>query len=146
MEFFSGIQHPHLDIPALKNLLTIDNLPGLCASISSATPDSDNAGNIYCLWGAFSLRRDEIRNGVRYALLDCPHALTWTITADEANEALIVHCTIDKAQPDPEFAESIEMFVADWSDGMRNALARQAGCFTPGVAGSFTQSKGAGSN
>lgn len=61
MEFFSGIQHPHLDIPALKNLLTIDNLPSLCASISSATPDSDNAGNIYCLWGAFSLRRDEIR-------------------------------------------------------------------------------------
>jgi len=136
MEFFSEIQHPHLDIPALKNLLTIDNLPSLCASISSATPNSHNAGNIYCLWGAFSLRRDEIRNGIRYALLDFPHALTWTITADEANEA----------QPDPEFAESIEMFVSDWSDGMRNALARQAGCFTPGVAGSFTQSTGSGSN
>lgn len=139
MEFFSEIRHPHLDIPALKNLLTIDNLPSLCASISSATPDSDNGGNIYCLWGAFSLRRDEIRKGVRYALLDCPHALTWTITADEANEALIVHCTIDKTQPDPEFAESIEMFISDWSDGMRNALARQAGCFTPGVTGSFTR-------
>lgn len=146
MEFFSKIQHPHLDISMLKNLLTIDNLPSLCASISSATSDSDNAGNIYCLWGAFSLRRDEIRNGVRYALLDCPHALTWTITADEAKEALIVHCTIDKTQPDPEFAESIEVFVSDWSDGMRNALAGQAACFTPGVAGSFTQSMGSGSN
>lgn len=146
MEFFSGIPHPHLDVPALKNLLTIDNLPSLCASISSATSDSDDAGNIYCLWGAFSVRRDEIRNGVRYALLDCPHALTWTITADETNEALIVHCTIDKAQPDPEFAESIEMFVSDWSDGVRNALTGQADCFTTGVAGSLAYSQGAGSN
>jgi len=72
--------------------------------------------------GAFSVRRDEIRNGVRYALLECPHALAWTVTLDEAREHVTIHCTIDKTQPDPEFAESIHGFVADWADGVREGF------------------------
>ena len=146
MEFFQEVHYPGLDIPHLKQWLTIRNLPNLCASIDTAVPSTENEGDLYCLWGAFNVRRDEIRNGVRYALVNCPHALAWTVTLDEAWEHVVIHCTIDKTQPDPEFAESIEMFVSDWSDGMRNALAKQAGGFMPGVAGSFTQLTGAGSN
>jgi hypothetical protein len=123
MEFLHRLPHPSPDIAALKALLTIRDLPALCASIHAATPESDGTGDIHCLWGVFNLRRDELRNGVRYALLDCPHALAWTITADPANQALIIHCTIDKTHPDPEFAESIEMFVTDWSEGLGRVLA-----------------------
>ncbi|HBU29181.1 MAG: hypothetical protein A2X71_01415 [Thiobacillus sp. GWE1_62_9] len=123
MEFFRTLHQPRLDVPALKALLAIHNLPALCASISTATPGDGDAGDIYCLWGGFSLRRDELRNGVRYALLDCPHALAWTVTLDEMREHVVIHCTIDKTHPDPEFAESIETFVSDWSDGISKVLA-----------------------
>ena len=129
MEFLREVHHPGLGIPGLKTALTIGDLPRLCASISTATAHTENDGALYCLWGAFNVRRDEIRNGVRYALLDCPHALAWTVTLDEARGHVIIHCTIDKTHPDPEFAESIHTFVADWADGMREgfaALARSA--------------------
>lgn len=124
MEFFREVHHTGLDIPALKNLLSIGNLTTLCASISTVTLGGENEGDIYCIWGAFKVRREEIRNGVRYALIDCPHALAWTNTFDEARQNLTIHCTIDKTHPDPEFVESIHAFVSDWSDGMRKALRR----------------------
>lgn len=127
MEFFREVLRPGLGIARLKRLLTIESLPSLCASISTATPRTESDGDLYCLWGTFDVRRDEIRNGVRYALLDCPHALAWTITLDEDREHVIIHCTIDKTNPDPEFAESIHAFVADWAAGVRdvlNAVAR----------------------
>lgn len=118
MEFFQEIHHPGITLPALKHALAIENLPALCASISTATAVSESEGELYCLWGAFSVRRDEIRKGVRFALSECPHALAWTVTLDEARTCMIVHCTIDKTHPDPEFAESIRDFVADWAVGL----------------------------
>lgn len=122
MEFFQEVHHPGLAISRLRQSLTIENLPNLCASISAASPRSESEGELYCLWGSFSVRRDEIRNGVRYALVECPHALAWTVTLDEAREHVVIHCTIDKTQPDPEFAESIHAFIADWADGVREGL------------------------
>jgi hypothetical protein len=122
MEFFREVHHAGLDIPALKNVLTINNLTNLCASISAVTPVSDHEGDIYCIWGAFQVRREEIRYGVRYALINCPHALAWTITFDETRQHVIIHCTIDKTHQDPEFIESIHAFVADWAHGLTQAL------------------------
>lgn len=124
MEFSREFHCPALDIRDLKGMLTVGDLPQLCASIVSATSSGENQGDIYCVWGAFSVRRDEIRNGVRYALTECPHALAWTVTYDEACQNVIVHCTIDKTHQDPDFVESIHAFVSDWSDGMRQALQR----------------------
>jgi hypothetical protein len=122
MEFFREVHHAGLNISHLKKLLTIGNLTSLCASISTATPCSENEGEIYCIWGAFNVRRDEIRHGVRYALINCPHALAWTVTYDDAQQNVIVHCTIDKTDQDPEFVDSIHAFVSDWSNGMAQAL------------------------
>ena len=126
MEFLQEVHHPGLAIPRLKQSLTIKNLPNLCASISTAASRTENEGDLYCLWGSFNVRRDELRNGVRYALVDCPHALAWTVTLDEAREHVIIHCTIDKTRPDPEFAESIRGFVADWADGVREGFRASA--------------------
>lgn len=131
MEFFQEVHHPGLATPRLKQSLTIENLPNLCASISTAAARSESEGDLYCLWGSFSVRRDEIRNGVRYALVECPHALAWTVTLDEVREHVIIHCTIDKAQPDPEFADSIHGFVADWADGVREGFRASAPSFEP---------------
>lgn len=124
MEFFRELHYADVDIPHLKRLLTISNLTSLCKSISTTTPSSENEGDIYCIWGAFNVRREEIRHGVRYALINCPHALAWTVTYDEAHQNLIIHCTIDKTQQDPEFIDSINEFVSDWSHGMTQALQK----------------------
>ncbi|MDZ7586110.1 MAG: hypothetical protein U0938_14945 [Thiobacillus sp.] len=60
--------------------MPIGNLTNLCASIGTVTPGGENEGDIYCIWGAFKMRREEIGSGVRYAPIDCPHALAWTNT------------------------------------------------------------------
>lgn len=122
MEFFREVRHAGLDVVQLKNLLTIGNLTSLCASISMASSSNESEGEIYCIWGAFNVRRDEIRHGVRYALINCPHALAWTVTYDDVQQHVIVHCTIDKVDQDPEFIDSIHAFVSDWSSGMAQAL------------------------
>lgn len=111
-----------MDIDALKGLLQISALPNHCRSIDSVISDKHNVGEIYCVWGQFSVSREEIRNGVRFALLECPHAFAWTITYHEDRKILVVHCTIDDRDEDEEFVETIKDFAADWGFGLANAL------------------------
>ncbi len=120
MEFFKNVHGSNLDISGLKKLLSIDNLPRLCACISSVIHTDENEADIYCLWGAFDLKREEIRYGVRFSLLNCPHALAWTVTLDEENQAITIHCTINEVETDEDFVFSIREFVTDWSTGIRD--------------------------
>jgi hypothetical protein len=122
MEFFQKVHNPDMDITDLKQLLTINSLTGLCASISSVTSLNDNEADIYCVWGAFVVRREEIRYGIRFSLLNCPHALAWTITYHEEDQNIVIHCTIDETETEQDFIESIDEFVADWSTGIAKAL------------------------
>ena len=122
MEFFEEVEKQSVDIEALKDLLQISVLPSLCRSIDSVISEDHNEGEIYCVWGQFNISREVIRNGVRFALLDCPHAFAWTITYHEGRNMLVVHCTIDDREEDKEFIESIQEFVSDWGYGLGNAL------------------------
>ena len=122
MEFFREVHSPDLDADRLKRILAIHNLSTLCDSIDTVDPNGENEAGIYCIWGSFDVRREEIRYGVRFSLLNCPHALAWTVTFDEASRNIIIHCTIDKRETDPDFIESIHVFVSDWSRGIATAL------------------------
>ncbi len=126
MEFFAKIDHQTIDAEKLFELVTIVHLPQLCASISSAvsTQSPDN-GEIYCIWGLFQVSREKIRNGVRLALLNCPHALAWTIAVKRDQAAVVVHCTIDDEEAEIEFVESIESFMCDWEQGLKKVLGRR---------------------
>ena len=95
MEFFEEIERRKVSIEALKGLLQISTLPHHCGSIDSVISDEHNVGEIYCVWGQFEVSREEIKNGVRFALLDCPHAFAWTITYHDDRNKLVIHCTID---------------------------------------------------
>jgi len=122
MEFFQEVSANDLDVSHLKHLLTIKNLPVMCASINTVISEQGNEADIYCIWGNFNLRRDEIRYGIRFSLLNCPHALAWTITFDEERQNIVIHCTIiDKAEQE-DFINSIHEFVTDWSVGITKAL------------------------
>ena len=122
MEFFKTVHSPDFDVGNLKNLFTIDNLTNLCASISAVTSQKENSAEIFCLWGVFNLTREEIRYGIRFSLLNCPHALAWTITFHELSQDIVIHCTIDKTNIDSDFVDSIYEFIADWSKGVAKFL------------------------
>jgi hypothetical protein len=125
MEFFQEVHAPDFDVQQLKNLATISNLPMLCTSIDNIISEKGDEADIYCLWGEFNVSRLEIRHGVRFSLLNCPHALAWTLTYKEADQTIIIHCTIDSADEntEPDFAESINVFINDWSEGITKSIS-----------------------
>lgn len=123
MEFFSEISPAAVTIDELQQQLQIASLPSLCASIDTVISEQGGHGEIYCLWGQFTVSRQLIRNGVRFALLECPHALAWTVTLKEDINSLVVHCTIDDQQTEAEFAETIELFVEDWANGLKKVFS-----------------------
>lgn len=76
------------------------------------------------LWGEFKIGFNKIKGGVRFSLLDCPNALTWTITfgyPPEQNQ-VILHCTINRTQKPTEFIEEINEFLDEWQEGLESKL------------------------
>jgi hypothetical protein len=114
VEFFAEIKNKNLDKDSLKKLLSIAQLSTLCRSIDTVILDNMDNGRIYCTWGEFEVNREELDYGIRFTLPHCPGALAWTITYDEYTNEIVIHCTINKKQPDADFIASIEQFVADW--------------------------------
>ena len=115
MEFF-GVAEVEVDIARLQENMTIGNVCKMCGSISEVIRDDPSTGEIYCVWGQFSINRENIGHGVRFSLPDCPNALAWTVTSE--NKQVLVHCTTNKSTHDPDFIESIRQFVQDWTFGV----------------------------
>lgn len=111
MEWFHHIQ-PEIPASEIQRLCTLENLPQLCSDVYEIT----QADEISCVWGVFSTHVEILKNGVRYALTSCPNALQWTITT--RNSETTIHCTINHAAPDPDFAASIQIFTEKFHDGL----------------------------
>lgn len=122
MEFFQELELPNLNIDHMKELLTINSLPDFCSSIDTVLSEKGNEGEIYCVWGQFNIRREIIRYGIRFTLLNCPHALAWTITYNELKNEVVIHCTIDKKEQDKDFIDTIYEFVNDWKQGLHKVF------------------------
>ena len=119
MEFFAELDNAGLDAARLQETLTIGALPRYCASIETVLDDrDDDTGSIYTVWGPLEVQRQRIITGLRFSLLDCPNAVTWSITAEEDGRVLI-HATINRPTHDPDFIETLQQFVADWRDGLQ---------------------------
>ncbi|MBT5229451.1 MAG: hypothetical protein HOM11_04150 [Methylococcales bacterium] len=122
MEFYREVAVTTIDVLLLKKKMTIKHLPKYCSSITEVCSESGGTGEIYCIWGGFTVQRVELKYGVCFLLLNCPHALTWSITQKEDTGALIVHCTIAENESEQEFVESIYEFVTAWCDGLTDTL------------------------
>ncbi|MBT8317930.1 MAG: hypothetical protein HKP59_09890 [Lutibacter sp.] len=72
------------------------------------------------LWGEFEISFDKINGGIRFTLLNCPNALSWTITTGFPPERtkIIIHCTINRTQKPTEFIEEIDEFLDEWVAGI----------------------------
>jgi hypothetical protein len=118
MEFFCTVNKA-VTPAELQSSMTIESLPTHCNSVYEVMHDNGDHGEINCIWGVFTVHREAIKDGLRFTLPGCPNALAWTVTAENNNSETVVHLTINKQQPDPDFAESIEEFVEDWRAGLR---------------------------
>lgn len=125
MEFLQRFPLPGVDAAGLQQAVVIARLAEFCASIDRVLEAGTERGRIYCIWGEFTVHRELIRGGLRFTLPHCPNALAWTLTRDPepAPGLITLHCTINRSDPDPDFAESIEVFLADWHDGLSRRLA-----------------------
>lgn len=121
MEFFKTIPASDVTSQDLQQLLSIDQLPALCRSISSVISDEQTHGVIYCLWGEFKINREVLKQGIRFSLPTCPNAFVWSITVEE-DRSIVIHGTINKMTHDDDFLDSIAEFFNDWWDGVRQHL------------------------
>lgn len=73
------------------------------------------------LWGEFKISYDKINGGVRFTLLDCPNALSWTITSgvSDAGKMIVLHCTINQSNKPDAFIEEIQEFLDEWETGIK---------------------------
>jgi len=124
VEFFQEIEHADLNIEELRHLLSIKNLPSLCDSINTVFSDNGNEGEIYSVWGQFNINREIIIHGVRFSLVNCPHAFAWTITYHAPRNKVVIHCTTDKTEHEQDFIDSINQFTKDWANGLNKNLGR----------------------
>jgi hypothetical protein len=126
LEFFARARN-ELTADALARHITGPALAAHCDSIDQVIRwrEDRDEGEIYCLWGQFAVRREVIRHGLRFTLPGCPNALAWTLTAEPGGA--LVHCTINRAEHEPDFIDSIHLFVHDW----RAALERLAEADAP---------------
>lgn len=76
------------------------------------------------LWGEFLISYYKIKGGVRFTLVDCPNALSWTITTGFPPERkkIVIHCTINRTQKSSEFIEEINEFLDEWETGIKTKL------------------------
>ena len=121
MEFFGSVNGKWSEA-ALQENLTIERLPSFCASIDRVLDSQGEQGNIYCIWGEFSVSRALINGGVRFSLTSCPNALSWTVTSghEPVPEDTVIHLTINRRHHEFDFIDSIHDFVSDWEQGLEH--------------------------
>ena len=118
MEFFKII-HKQSSEEIIQEKITPDTLEKFTESMFLIENfESDFSGGT--LWGEFLMSYNKINGGVRFALLDCPNALQWTITTGflpERNK-IVLHATINQTQKSTEFLEEVEDFMNEWEAGL----------------------------
>ncbi len=74
---------------------------------------NEHQAAIGSLWGEFTLTRHEINGGLRFSLLECPNALTWTITTgyEPAPDSVMFTLTINRTEKDQEFSKKLRIFL-----------------------------------
>ena len=123
MEFFRII-NISTEEKKIKNTLVFEGLELMSSELILLEALNDSKAKIGSLWGEFTLARQDIKGGLRFSLLECPNALTWTITTgyEPAPDAIIVHLTINRMEKDQEFLEEIKEFLDDQSLLLKKAF------------------------
>ncbi len=114
MEYFRIIKIKTTEDQIQKSL-ELNNLGEISTQLFNLDAPGEEVSNIGGIWGEFTLSRSKIKGGIRFALLECPNALCWTITTGVHQEpgTIAIHLTINRLQINQEFNEEIEEFLVD---------------------------------
>lgn len=119
MEFFKiiDISTNEKEIQERINLSTLDTF---ISSMFILEKHSEYSAHIGSIWGEFTLKYDRIKGGVRFYLVECPNAFTWTITTGypPGREKIVLHLTINRTRKKQEFIDEINEFIVDWETGI----------------------------
>lgn len=123
MEYFRIVKVKTTE-QVLKLTLINQDLEKFCESSFFLDGDAEVC-KIGGMWGEFTLRRDEIMGGVRFSMLDCPNALTWSITTGypPAREYIVIHLAINRQRKQSAFIEEIFHFLDDMESGLSNFIS-----------------------
>ena len=119
MEFFKIIDIK-TDETQIKDKINLDSLDKFIESIFVLEKHSEHSAQIGGIWGEFTLKYDKIKGGVRFYLVECPNAFTWTITTGYPPERdkVFLHLTINRKRKEQKFIDEIEMFMDEWEAGL----------------------------
>ena len=127
MEFFRIIKVKIQD-KIIQDKLTIANLESFSNELFVVGNQSITEAEIGSVWDEFTLTRSLIRGGMRFALVECPNALAWTITTgiQPDPDAIVIHLTINRQQHEKSFIEEIEEFLDDQSSCLQHYFNRNS--------------------
>ena len=114
MEFFRIINLKTQD-KSIQEKLTIANLESISNELFVIGNQNTTEAEIGSVWGEFTLTRSQIRGGMRFALVECPNALAWTITTGikPDRDVIVIHLTINRKEQTVDFIQEIESFLDD---------------------------------
>jgi len=119
MEFFKIID-VNTNEQEIHSKINLSTLNSFLSDMFVLEKTSDYSAHIGSNWGEFTLKYDKINGGVRFYLVECPNALTWTITTGYPPEEnkVIVHLTINRKQKEQKFISELNDFIIDWETGI----------------------------
>ena len=119
MEFFRIIDRQTTEIQ-LQGKITPVSLGSLTESLF-LIEHKEGCFQGATLWGEFAISYDKIKGGVRFTLLDCPNAFSWTITTGYPPERnkIVLLATINRTQKHSDFIEEINEFLDEWEVGLK---------------------------
>jgi hypothetical protein len=119
MEFFRVIDKQASE-KHLQEKINPKSIENFTESMFFLEESSNNFKGV-TLWGEFLISYDKINGGIRFTLLDCPNALSWTITTGfpPARDKIIIHATINRTQKPNAFIEEINEFLDEWDTGLK---------------------------
>ena len=123
MEFFRVIKLK-TEESEIRKRLDFHNLESMSNELFLLEIINKNHAQIGSLWGEFTLQRTVIKGGLRFALLECPNALAWTITTGYDNDEgfVMIHLTINRKEKTQEFIDEINEFRDDHSKLLKMSL------------------------
>jgi hypothetical protein len=105
-------------VEVLQNRIKIECLDELCQSIGTIVSVEGDTGLIHCVWGEHEVVRELHKTGVKFSLPRCPNSFCWSIIYDEAAGKIVIESSTKNDELDPDFSESIEVFMDEWLEGL----------------------------
>lgn len=114
MEFFRIIKVKTTE-QLIQKHIQLSNLGKISNELFAIDNPEGDKLKIGGIWGEFSLSKSQIKGGVRFALIECPNALCWTITTGYPpdRDSIVIHLTINRQRKQPEFIDEIHDFLDD---------------------------------